>query len=187
MPKPAIGPFTASTAGRVIVGPSSQEQIPQTPVTPVLAEGLMFLQNLIIEQDAHALDEESKQSLQRHLLKFSKAAQLSFAKEALQQNHIQLLLKVNDKAKVRRSTKSLVLGTAKVMGYEELQNARAKHAQTEAAKATKAKGKRGRKRTNASLEAEATEPKRKAARVREELAPTLIPVPSPRVPVARMY
>jgi hypothetical protein len=49
MPKPAIGPFTASTADRVIVGPSSQEQIPQTTVTLVSAEGLMSLQNLIIK------------------------------------------------------------------------------------------------------------------------------------------
>jgi hypothetical protein len=73
------------------------------------------------------------------------------------------------------------------MGYEELQNARAKRAETEAAKATKAKGKRGRKRTKESLEADATEPKRKVARASEELAPTLAPVPSPRVPVARMY
>jgi hypothetical protein len=187
MPKPAIGPFTASTADRVIVGPSSQEQIPRTPVTPVSAEGLMSLQNLIIEQDAHALDRESKQSLQRQVLKFSKAAQLSFAKGALQQNHIQLLLKVNDEAKVRRSTKSLVLGTAKVMGYEELQDARAKRAETEAAKATKAKGKRGRKRTKESLEADATEPKRKVAQASERRALTLALGPSPRVPVARMY
>ena len=110
----------------------------------------MSLHNLIIEQDARALDEKSKQSLQRHLLKFSKAAHLSFAKGALQQNHIRLLLKVNNEAKVRRSTKSLVLGTAKVMGYEELRDARAKRAETEAAEATKAKGKRGRKRTKAS-------------------------------------
>lgn len=101
MPKPAIGPFNSSTADRVIVGLSSQEQIPQTPITPVSAEGLIFLQNLAIEQEAHAFDKESKQSLQRHVLKFSKAAQLSFAKGALQQNHISLLLKVNNKAKVQ--------------------------------------------------------------------------------------
>jgi hypothetical protein len=50
----------------------------------------------------------------------------------------------------------------------------------EAAKATRPKGKWGQKRTNASLEADATEPKRKVAL-------TLAPVPSPRVPVARMY
>jgi hypothetical protein len=146
----------------------------------------MFLQNLIIEKDAYALDEKSKQSLQRHL-KFSKAAQLSFAKGALQQNHIQLLLKVNDKAKVRRSTKSLVLGTAKVMGYEELQDARAKRAETEAAKATIAKEKRGRKRKMASTEADAIEPKRKVARAREGLQPTRAAILSPMVPVAHMY
>jgi hypothetical protein len=187
MPKPAIGPLTASATERVIVAPSLQEQISQTPVTPVSAEGLMSLHNLIIEQDAYALDEKSKESLQRHLLKFSKAAQLSFAEGALQQNHVRLLLKVDDEAKVRRLTKSLVLGTVKVMGYEELQEARVKRAETEAAKATKAKGKRGRKRTKASLEADATEPKRKVARAGEGLAPTLAPVLSPRVPVARMY
>ncbi|KAF2026431.1 hypothetical protein EK21DRAFT_92366 [Setomelanomma holmii] len=147
----------------------------------------MSLQNLIIEQDAYAPGEKSKQSLQRHLNKFSKAAQLSFAEGALQQNHIRLLLKVNDEAKVRRSTKSLVLGTAKVIGYQKLQDARAKRAETEAAKATKAKGKRGRKRTKASLDTDAPELKRKVARARAELAPTSAPVPSLRVPVARMY
>jgi hypothetical protein len=161
MPKPVVGPLAALAADKVIVGPGHQEQIPQTPMTPVSAEGLMSLQNLIIEKDAYARDEKSKQSLQRHLLKFFKAAQLSFAKGALQQNHIQHLLKINDETKVRRSTKSLVLGTTKVMGYEELQDARAKRAETEAAKATKAKGKRGRKRTKASFEADATEPEPK--------------------------
>ena len=83
MPRPVIGHFTVSTADKVIVETSSEEQIPPTPVTPVSAEGLTSLQNLIIEQDAHALDDKSKQSLQRHLRKFSKAAQLSFAKGAL--------------------------------------------------------------------------------------------------------
>ena len=73
------------------------------------------------------------------------------------------------------------------MGYEELRDARAKRAETEAAEATKAKGKRGRERTKASSEADATEPKRKVARAREGLAPTRASVLSPRVPVARMY
>jgi multidrug resistance efflux pump len=88
---------------------------------------------------------------------------------------------------VQQLTKLLVLGTAKVIGYKELQNARAKRAETEAAKATKAKGKQGQKRTSALLEADATELKRKVAWARDELAPTLALVLSPRVPVARMY
>jgi hypothetical protein len=66
--------------------------------------------------------------------KFAKAAQLFFAKDALQQNHIQLLLKVNDEAKVRRSTKPLTLARAKVMGYNELKEAREKRAEIETAK-----------------------------------------------------
>lgn len=74
-----------------------------TPATPVSAEALMSLQNLIMKQDAYALDETSKQSLQRHLHKFVKAAQTSFAKGVLQQDHIRFLNKINDEAKVRRS------------------------------------------------------------------------------------
>lgn len=124
-------------------------------------------------------------------------------KGALQQNHIQLLLKVNDEAKVRRSTKPLILGRAKVMGYDELKEAREKRAEVEAATKAKDKGKRGRKRTNAALEADAAEPKQpKAIRVgkaRKLLVPadsqvgrTLVAedeaIPGPwRAPVARMY
>jgi hypothetical protein len=38
---------------------------------------------------------------------------------------------INNEAKARRSTKSLVLGKAKVMSYEGLEEARAKHAEKE--------------------------------------------------------
>ena len=55
------------------------------------------------------------------------------------------------------------------MGYEELQDMRAKRVETEAAKAAKAKGKRGQKRAKASSEANAMGPKRKVARVSEEV------------------
>jgi hypothetical protein len=63
---------------------------------------------------------------------------------------------VNNEAKVRRSTKSLVLGKAKVMSYEDLEEARAKRAAKDAAKA-KGKGKRGRRRKSAAPEAEEVE------------------------------
>lgn len=43
MPKPATGPLTVSAADKAIARPSPQEQVPQTPVTPVSAEGLMSL------------------------------------------------------------------------------------------------------------------------------------------------
>jgi hypothetical protein len=203
MPKP-LADLTIPKADEVNVETCHQNEVPLTPVTPVSAGDLVSLRNLIIEQDAGALDEINKRNLQRHLHKLAKAAQLSFAKGALQQNHIRFLLTVNNEAKVRRSTKSLVLGKAKVMGYEELMEAREKRAEKDAAQEAKGKGKRGRKRTSAVLEADATEPNTKTMRITEELVPEpaitpattstvtavvgIEPASAPwRAPVARMY
>jgi predicted LPLAT superfamily acyltransferase len=132
------------------------------------------LRNMIIEQDASALDEASKRNLQRHLHKLAEATQLSLAKGSLQENHIRFLLTVNNEAKVRRSTKSLVLGKAKVMGYEELVEAGEKRVKKEAAQRAKSKGKRGRKRTSAVVEGDTAELKTKAKRVTEEPEPAIM-------------
>jgi hypothetical protein len=59
------------------------------------------------------------------LQKLTKAAKTSIARSALQQERVQFLLDINNEAKVRRSTKSLVLGKARVMSYEDLEAARA--------------------------------------------------------------
>ncbi|KAF2691669.1 hypothetical protein K458DRAFT_381512 [Lentithecium fluviatile CBS 122367] len=167
MPKPPA----ELTVSQVNQARPPQDGVVQSPVTPVSAEGLMSLQNLIIKQDAHALDETRKQSLQRHLQKFAKAAQLSFAKGALQQNQIRLLMAINNEAKVRRATKSVVLGTAKVMSYEDLEEARAKRAEQDAAKEAKGKSKRSRKRKNATPETvEDTVDKTKRGRKRKNAA-----------------
>ena len=58
-------------------------QTPVTPVTPSTTEALVSLQDLI-NQDACALDEKSRQRLRRHVEKFANAAKLSFAERALQ-------------------------------------------------------------------------------------------------------
>jgi hypothetical protein len=88
-------------------------QSPVMPVTPVDAEALMTLQGLI-NRDSHALDDErSKWRLKWYAEKLANAAKISFAERALQQDQIQFLLKVNNEAKVRRATKSLVLGEGK--------------------------------------------------------------------------
>jgi len=142
--------LTISKADKVKVGPCLQNQVLQTlitPATPVLAKAFMSLQNLIIKQDVYALDETGKQSLQRHLHKFVKITQISFAKGVLQQDHIRFLNRINDEAKVRRSTKSEILakGVGKVMSYEDFEAARAARAAKEQAKA-EGKGKRGGKR-----------------------------------------
>jgi hypothetical protein len=104
-----------------------------------------------------------------------------------QRDQIYFLRKVNNEAKVRRSTKSLVIGKAKVMSYEDLEEARVKRAAKDAAKA-KGKGKRGRKPKSAGPEIEieeATAGKGKCNRKRKSPAPD-IDAPEPRAKVARM-
>ena len=111
----------------------------------------MSLHNLI-KQEACALnDEPSKQRLQRHVQKLASAAQISFAKQTLLQNQNRFLSKINNEAKVRRS-RSVVLGKAKVMSYEDLEEARAKRAAKEKATASKGKGKRGHKCKSPALD-----------------------------------
>jgi hypothetical protein len=114
----------------------------------------------------------SKQRLQKHLQKFAKAAQVFIPKGAFQQNQIQLLMSINNEAKVRRSTKSVILaeveGEAKVMSYKQLEEARAKRAKQDAAK-EKRKGKRGRKPNAETETVDGTADKRKRSRKRKNV------------------
>lgn len=165
-------------------------------MTPVSVEGFASLQNMIFQQhNTPTVDETSKWRFQRLVQKLVKAAQMSLAKGVLQQNHIQFLMKINNEAKVRRSTKPVVLGTATVMGHEELKAARAKRDKKDAAKEAKGKAKRGRKRKNASegdeAETELPAPKPKRAKKSKELEESkgeISKVSKPgTVPVAQMY
>jgi hypothetical protein len=62
------------------------------------------------------------------------------------------LFKQNDKAKRRKSTKSTVVGKAKVMSYEDIVEAQGKRTAKEAARETAAAlGKRDRKRKSPAL------------------------------------
>jgi len=188
-----------------------QHEAIQTPVTPVSAEGLMSLYDQI-KQDTQKLDATSTQRLQKPVQKLANAAQVSFAECALLNDRNQFLTEANNEAKVRRSTRSVVLGKAKVMSFEDIKEARAKRA---AKDAVKSKGKRGRKRKNTEPKASEAElepevelevvrgtkevengqrscvrRRRSAAPVAEEAEaepePQLEPVPW-RAPVARMY
>ncbi|KAK3617267.1 hypothetical protein LTR22_026794 [Elasticomyces elasticus] len=152
---------------------------PLTPATPVSAEAFASLQDLIIRQHAHALEEANREQLKRHLHKLTEAAQTSIPRNALQQERIKFLLRVNDEAKPRRSTKSLVLGKAKVISYEDLMAARAKRAEKEAG--IRANNKRKRKETST-----------RAARIDGAQERASVPVhvvaPCPgRAPIARMW
>jgi hypothetical protein len=71
---------------------------------------------------------------------------------------VALRIKINKKAKVRRSTRSVVLGKAKVMSYEDLEEARAKRAAKEKTTLGKVKGKRGRKGKSLAPEAGTPQP-----------------------------
>lgn len=104
---------------------------PVTPVTPVCTASFAALRDAIVNGDACALDEVNKQKLDRHIEKLAKAAQISFARCTLQEDRIRDLLKINDEAKPRRSTRPLVLSTAKVISYEDLTAALAKRAERE--------------------------------------------------------
>jgi septum formation inhibitor MinC len=141
----------------------------------VSADGLASLHNLI-KQDAHTLNGTSIQRLERHVQKLANAAQASFAESAFIYDQNQMLIRMNKEAKVRRSTKSIVLGKAKVMSFEDIEVARAARAAKEV---IKGKGKRGRKRKSVASEADEPEPEPEVARIIEGPEPW-------RAPVARM-
>jgi len=81
----------------------------------------------------HNVDEKSKLRLQRRLQKLADAAQIFLAERALLRDENRFLTKMNNEAKIRRSTKSEVLGKAKVISFEELDEARVKRAAKEQA------------------------------------------------------
>jgi hypothetical protein len=150
---------------------------------PVTTEGVMLLHSLI-KQDVGVLEERSRQRLQRRVQKLASAAQISFTKQHLLQDHNRLLARVNSEAKVRRSTRSVVLGKAKVMSYEDLEGARTKRAAKE--KAAVSRGKRGHKHKiqDAALGTEASVlvPEENITQASDQRQPTTW-----RAPVARMY
>lgn len=159
---------------------------PVTPVTPVTAEALITLHDMI-RDDTQTLDKASRQRVQRRVQKLASAARISFAERDLLQDHNRFLLRINNEAKVRRSTKSVVLGKAKVMSYEDLEAARVKRAVKERDAASK-KERRGRKRKGPTLEADAgsSVSKSTAVLLNKVVVPADASVPW-RAPVARMY
>lgn len=89
--------------------PILPHEVPQTPTTPVLAEAFMSLHHLI-KRDTSILDETSTHRIRRRVQKLANAGQKAIAYCALLEHEKQILKKINSEAKVRRSTKSIVLG-----------------------------------------------------------------------------
>jgi hypothetical protein len=155
IPKPPAQLAIPEAAGAA--GASAQAEVAQstvTPVTPVTTEDVQSLFNRI-KQDADTLDEPSKRELLRHAQMMAKATRVAFAERSLLQDHNRFLSKINGEVKARRSTKSLVLGKAMVMTYEQLEESRAKRAADAEAAANKTK--RRRKCKGSALEGGAPE------------------------------
>jgi hypothetical protein len=79
-----------------------------------------------------------------------------------------MLTRMNNEAKVRRSTKSIVLGKAKAMSFKDIEVARVARTTKEV---IKGKGKRGRKRKSTTVEADEPEldSEPEVARIAEEV------------------
>ncbi|TVY14141.1 hypothetical protein LARI1_G009295 [Lachnellula arida] len=118
------------------------DEVPQTPTTPVSAEAFMSLHSMIQQDTSNGT---CMTRVQRRVQKLANAGQKAIAYCALLEHEKQLLKKINSEAKVRKSTKSLVLGKGqgKVMSFEDIVAARAARA---AKDVVKGKVKRGRKR-----------------------------------------
>ena len=125
--------------------------------------------------------------LERYVRKLADAAQISISERALLHDQNQTLVRMNNEAKARRSTRSVVLGKAKVMSFEDIEVARTARAAKEVAKG---KGKRGRKRKSAAPEVEGQDLESAlacAAQDVDEVEPQATPmIKGQRAPVAYM-
>lgn len=153
IPKPAAEPRATGSDNAALIRDSARRTIsPRSPVTPLSTEAVASLQNLI-SQEIHSLDEARAERLQKQVQKLTNATQLSFAERALLQDNVRFLSEINSEAKVRRATKSKVIGTARVMSYEDLVSARADGTAKEAAKEAASDARKARKVEKASAAA----------------------------------
>ena len=97
IPKP-LAELTAPKTNEVKIGSCTQDQVPQTPATPVSAEALTSLLNMIKQVPDDETNQQHKERLQQ---KLTNATQLSFAERALLQEHNRFLARINNEAKVR--------------------------------------------------------------------------------------
>ena len=144
-PKPAAVPTdTAGNQASACFGVPVHRTPLRSPVTPTSAEAVTALHDLI-KEDAKLLEDPDRQRLQKHLQKLTNATQLSFAERALLTEHNQFLAKINNEAKPRRATRGKVVGTARVMSYEDIERAKAERAISEARKEAKSEARKAKK------------------------------------------
>jgi hypothetical protein len=132
----------------------------------------------VIKQDSNVPDET-----RGRIQKLANAAQISFAERALMKDRNRFLFKINNEAKARRSTRSIVLGKAKVMSCEDLEEAKGRRAAKDEAAAQKGQCGRNRKESPS----EAPPPSSKAVRTGGVMASEDNLATSWKIPVAKMY
>ncbi|KAF2786344.1 hypothetical protein K505DRAFT_380340 [Melanomma pulvis-pyrius CBS 109.77] len=122
-------------------------------------------------------DESSTQRKERLQQKVSKAALTVFTKNALLRDQNRFLKGINNEGKARRSTKSKILGRAKVITFEDLQIARAedeakeaKKAETNAKRAERIAKKAAKQAANTPLQVEEATISKKRGRKRKGAA-----------------
>jgi hypothetical protein len=102
--------------------PGPQDQMPRTPLTPVSAEALAKLLNTIKQVPDDEASRSYKEKLQQ---KHIDATRRCIAERDLLQIQNQFLTEINNESKVRRSTKSKIVGRARIMLWEDQEAARA--------------------------------------------------------------
>ncbi|TVY89412.1 hypothetical protein LAWI1_G008442 [Lachnellula willkommii] len=133
IPKP-LDQLTAPEVNVTEVGSCTHDAVPQTPATPVSAEALTRLWTAIGQLPDDEANRQHKEKLQRKLLD---GGRLCFAKCALLEEQNRFLVEINNESKVRRSTGSEVVGKAKVMLWQDIDNTRKELAAKKKAKAAK--------------------------------------------------
>ncbi|KAK6611214.1 hypothetical protein H4I96_02812 [Botrytis cinerea] len=93
--------------------------------------------------------------MQKHIQKITSTVQVFFAELVLLRDQNQFLMEINNEAKVRRSTRSVVLGKAKIISYEDIEEAQVKRTANDA---QKGKMERGKKRKSIAIGADEDEP-----------------------------
>ncbi|TGO43707.1 hypothetical protein BOTNAR_1385g00010 [Botryotinia narcissicola] len=136
------------------LGSCPQEATIQSPVAPVSAEAFKSLFS-VIRQDTHTLTGICADRMQKHIQKITCTVQVFFAELVLFRDQNQFLMEMNNEAKVRRSTRSEVLGKAKIISYEDIEEAQVKRT---AKDAQKGKSKRGQKLKSIAIGADEDEP-----------------------------
>jgi DDE superfamily endonuclease len=135
------------------------------PHTPVTAEALTSLRCLI-EQDIDELDEPTKHRVQ----KLANAAEKRFADCAILLDENKLLFEQNCESNVRKSTRSTVVGKAKVMSWEDLEKAKAVRAAKQLAAEEKKRLAAEKKKAAEEKKKATAEKKRAAAANRKKAA-----------------